>query len=113
MVPKVLTKAFDALYNYASFVGPGFLIAVAYIDPGNYATDVSSPFFDLLPLKVRIPLARSIDDGDFSPLSSFFYVSELQSSGQPRTLSSSGFRASLLLVENSSRLPINSASWSP
>lgn len=40
MVPKVITKAFDVLTNYASFVGPGFLIAVAYIDPGNYATDV-------------------------------------------------------------------------
>ena len=26
----------------ASFVGPGFLVAVAYIDPGNYATDVSA-----------------------------------------------------------------------
>jgi hypothetical protein len=51
MVPKVLTKAFDALYNYASFVGPGFLIAVAYIDPGNYATDVSSPLFDVLSLR--------------------------------------------------------------
>ena len=61
MVPKVLTKAFDALYNYASFVGPGFLIAVAYIDPGNYATDVSSPFFDLLPLKFAFPWpARSM-----------------------------------------------------
>ena len=28
--------------NLASFVGPGFLIAVAYIDPGNYSTDVSA-----------------------------------------------------------------------
>ncbi|KAI4148059.1 MAG: hypothetical protein LQ340_005258 [Diploschistes diacapsis] len=26
----------------ASFVGPGFLIAVAYIDPGNYSTDVAA-----------------------------------------------------------------------
>lgn len=42
MVPKVITKAFDVLVNYASFVGPGFLIAVAYIDPGNYATDVQA-----------------------------------------------------------------------
>ncbi|KAI9825466.1 MAG: hypothetical protein M1832_001196 [Thelocarpon impressellum] len=32
---KVLTK-------YASFIGPGFMVAVAYIDPGNYATDVAA-----------------------------------------------------------------------
>jgi metal iron transporter len=29
------------LIKYAKFIGPGFLIAVAYIDPGNYATDVN------------------------------------------------------------------------
>ncbi|CEJ91108.1 Putative Metal ion transporter metal ion transporter [[Torrubiella] hemipterigena] len=28
--------------TYAKFVGPGFMIAVAYIDPGNYATDISA-----------------------------------------------------------------------
>ena len=28
--------------KYAKFVGPGFLIAVAYINPGNYATDVAA-----------------------------------------------------------------------
>ncbi|KAJ5093550.1 hypothetical protein N7456_009411 [Penicillium angulare] len=28
--------------KFARFIGPGFLIAVAYIDPGNYATDVSA-----------------------------------------------------------------------
>ena len=27
--------------RYTKFIGPGFLIAVAYIDPGNYATDVN------------------------------------------------------------------------
>ena len=32
---KVVTK-------YARFVGPGSMIAVAYIDPGNYATDVQA-----------------------------------------------------------------------
>ena len=30
------------ILNLASFVGPGFLVAVAYIDPGNYSTDVSA-----------------------------------------------------------------------
>lgn len=30
------------LVKFAAFVGPGFLIAVAYIDPGNYATDVAA-----------------------------------------------------------------------
>jgi metal iron transporter len=28
--------------NFTKFIGPGFLVAVAYIDPGNYATDVSA-----------------------------------------------------------------------
>jgi metal iron transporter len=28
--------------KYTKFIGPGFLIAVAYIDPGNYATDVAA-----------------------------------------------------------------------
>lgn len=28
--------------KYARFVGPGFLVAVAYIDPGNYSTDVAA-----------------------------------------------------------------------
>ncbi|KAH8723109.1 natural resistance-associated macrophage protein-domain-containing protein [Phaeosphaeriaceae sp. PMI808] len=28
--------------KYTKFVGPGFMIAVAYIDPGNYATDVAA-----------------------------------------------------------------------
>ncbi|KAB2574214.1 putative transporter protein smf2 protein [Lasiodiplodia theobromae] len=32
----------DVLYKYAKFVGPGFMVAVAYIDPGNYATDVAA-----------------------------------------------------------------------
>ena len=31
-----------SMVHLAAFVGPGFLVAVAYIDPGNYATDVSA-----------------------------------------------------------------------
>ncbi|KAI2794961.1 Manganese transporter pdt1 [Penicillium oxalicum] len=31
-----------SLVKFGRFVGPGFLIAVAYIDPGNYATDVAA-----------------------------------------------------------------------
>lgn len=34
-------RAQQVLAKYAGFIGPGFLIAVAYIDPGNYATDVN------------------------------------------------------------------------
>lgn len=30
------------LTKFAKFIGPGFMIAVAYIDPGNYATDVAA-----------------------------------------------------------------------
>lgn len=39
---RIATKMTDVLIKYARFVGPGFLIAVAYIDPGNYATDVEA-----------------------------------------------------------------------
>ncbi|KAM3514829.1 hypothetical protein MY11210_001553 [Beauveria gryllotalpidicola] len=37
-----LYKLKKALFNYAKFVGPGFMISVAYIDPGNYATDIAA-----------------------------------------------------------------------
>ncbi|PYI22491.1 transporter protein Smf2 [Aspergillus japonicus CBS 114.51] len=32
----------QSLVKFARFIGPGFLIAVAYIDPGNYSTDVAA-----------------------------------------------------------------------
>lgn len=32
----------QSVAKFARFVGPGFLVAVAYIDPGNYATDVAA-----------------------------------------------------------------------
>ncbi|KAK9427617.1 natural resistance-associated macrophage protein-domain-containing protein [Lipomyces doorenjongii] len=35
-------RMLEIFIKYAKFVGPGFLIAVAYIDPGNYATDVAA-----------------------------------------------------------------------
>ncbi|KAK3111073.1 NRAMP-like transporter smf-3, partial [Teratosphaeriaceae sp. CCFEE 6253] len=37
--PRKLTRI---LMKYTKFIGPGFLISVAYIDPGNYATDVAA-----------------------------------------------------------------------
>lgn len=37
--PKRIT---DVLVKYARFIGPGFLVSVSYIDPGNYATDVGA-----------------------------------------------------------------------
>ena len=30
------------LRTYLKFIGPGFMVSVAYIDPGNYATDVAA-----------------------------------------------------------------------
>ena len=30
------------MWKFMQFVGPGFMIAVAYIDPGNYATDAAA-----------------------------------------------------------------------
>ncbi|KAK5167255.1 hypothetical protein LTR04_000068 [Oleoguttula sp. CCFEE 6159] len=35
-------RAFQVLKKYCKFIGPGFCISVAYIDPGNYATDVAA-----------------------------------------------------------------------
>lgn len=31
-----------AIITFGKFVGPGFMIAVAYIDPGNYSTDIAA-----------------------------------------------------------------------
>lgn len=36
------TKVVAALRKYASFIGPGVMVSVAYMDPGNYSTAVSS-----------------------------------------------------------------------
>ncbi|KAL8961288.1 MAG: hypothetical protein Q9183_005328, partial [Haloplaca sp. 2 TL-2023] len=30
------------LVKFSKFIGPGFMVAVAYIDPGNYSTDVAA-----------------------------------------------------------------------
>ena len=35
-------SSWRTIKEFASFLGPGFLVAVAYIDPGNYATDVAA-----------------------------------------------------------------------
>ncbi|OAQ99211.1 hypothetical protein LLEC1_07668 [Akanthomyces lecanii] len=37
-----LHKIKKVFFNYMKFVGPGFMISVAYIDPGNYATDIAA-----------------------------------------------------------------------
>ncbi|KAK9470255.1 natural resistance-associated macrophage protein-domain-containing protein [Dipodascopsis tothii] len=35
-------RAKAVLVKYSSFIGPGLMISVAYIDPGNYSTDVAA-----------------------------------------------------------------------
>ncbi|AGO11622.1 AaceriADL159Cp [[Ashbya] aceris (nom. inval.)] len=37
-----LQRMREILVKYMKFVGPGLMISVAYMDPGNYATDVSA-----------------------------------------------------------------------
>ena len=37
-----LHEAKRVLFKFGKFVGPGFIISVAYIDPGNYSTDVAA-----------------------------------------------------------------------
>ena len=39
---RIWKRARHVASRYAQFVGPGMLISVAYIDPGNYATDVGA-----------------------------------------------------------------------
>ncbi|KAI8635673.1 natural resistance-associated macrophage protein [Xylariaceae sp. FL1651] len=39
---NLLQKLAYHFVTFGKFVGPGFLIAVAYIDPGNYSTDISA-----------------------------------------------------------------------
>ena len=37
-----ITRVGHVLSKYAKFIGPGFMVSVAYIDPGNYSTDVAA-----------------------------------------------------------------------
>lgn len=39
---KLIGRAWAMLSKYAKFIGPGAMVSVAYIDPGNYATDVAA-----------------------------------------------------------------------
>ncbi|EKD19820.1 metal ion transporter metal ion transporter [Drepanopeziza brunnea f. sp. 'multigermtubi' MB_m1] len=39
---RTFLKIRKGVKTYVAFVGPGFMISVAYIDPGNYATDVAA-----------------------------------------------------------------------
>ncbi|KAL3477135.1 natural resistance-associated macrophage protein-domain-containing protein [Aspergillus californicus] len=41
-ISSVYSRVIQSIVKFSRFVGPGFLIAVAYIDPGNYATDVAA-----------------------------------------------------------------------
>lgn len=41
-IPSLYRRCIQILVKFSRFVGPGFLIAVAYIDPGNYATDIAA-----------------------------------------------------------------------
>ncbi|KAK9478529.1 natural resistance-associated macrophage protein-domain-containing protein [Lipomyces japonicus] len=39
---RIFSTVIDVLKKYSRFIGPGFMISVAYIDPGNYSTDVAA-----------------------------------------------------------------------
>lgn len=41
-VAAKLEKAETGVKTFFKFVGPGFMVAVAYMDPGNYSTDVAA-----------------------------------------------------------------------
>jgi hypothetical protein len=36
------TKTIEWTRTFAKFVGPGYMVAVGYLDPGNWATDLSA-----------------------------------------------------------------------
>ena len=36
-----IPRGVGALRKFLAFAGPGFLIAVGYMDPGNWATDIA------------------------------------------------------------------------
>lgn len=38
----VARRSGKTLLKFGKFIGPGFMVAVAYIDPGNYSTDVAA-----------------------------------------------------------------------
>ncbi|KAL8763258.1 MAG: hypothetical protein Q9184_000898 [Pyrenodesmia sp. 2 TL-2023] len=38
----VALRSGKTLLKFGKFIGPGFMVAVAYIDPGNYSTDVAA-----------------------------------------------------------------------
>ena len=40
--PTWLQRFGQILTKFGKFIGPGFMVAVAYIDPGNYSTDVAA-----------------------------------------------------------------------
>lgn len=39
---KIFLRIWRILAKFCKFIGPGFMISVAYIDPGNYSTDVAA-----------------------------------------------------------------------
>lgn len=41
-MPKPVRIVGQVLRKFLGFIGPGFMVAVAYIDPGNYSTDVAA-----------------------------------------------------------------------
>lgn len=40
--PNLMQQFSHIMGKFARFVGPGFLVSVAYIDPGNYSTDAAA-----------------------------------------------------------------------
>ena len=36
-----MSKTIRVLQKFAKFIGPGVMVSVAYMDPGNYSTSVS------------------------------------------------------------------------
>lgn len=96
--PSRLSKSFSGLMNrggrrlagimikYLQFIGPGFLIAVAYIDPGNYATDVNG----------RQHRLRLLASGlSFCPNCLIRYNSELFADSNPQLARPPSFRTFL------------------
>lgn len=40
--PRIVKRVWRMTVKFGTFIGPGFMVSVAYIDPGNYSTDVAA-----------------------------------------------------------------------
>ena len=53
-----IQRSGQILLKFSKFIGPGFMVSVAYIDPGNYSTDVAAGASDRFKLLFIVLLSN-------------------------------------------------------